>query len=41
MTSILPPPERKRFKSQEDYKKAYNKWKKMFDYAIKNVYLDE
>ena len=36
MTTILPPPDRKNFKSEQEYKKAYKEWKKMFDSAIKD-----
>ena len=36
MTTILPPPERKDFKSEEEYKKAFKEWNKMFDSIIKN-----
>ena len=36
MTTILPPPDRKDFKSEKAYKEFNNKWKKMFDSAIKN-----
>ena len=35
MITILPPPDRKNFKSNKDFKKAYSKWKKMFDSAMK------
>ena len=41
MTTILPPPNRKDFKSEKEFKEAYKEWKKMFDYAMKNVDLDE
>lgn len=41
MTTILPPPNRKDFKSEKEFKKAYNEWKKMFDYAMKDVDLNE
>ena len=37
MTTILPPPNRKDFKSEKEFKKAYNKWKKMFDSAMKDI----
>ncbi len=36
MTTILPPPNRKNFKSEKEFKEAYNEWKKMFDSAMKN-----
>lgn len=36
MTTILPPPNRKNFKSEKEFKKAYNEWKKMFESAMKN-----
>ena len=36
MTTILSPPNRKDFKSEKAYKESYNKWKKMFDSAIKS-----
>ena len=36
MTTILPPPNRKNFKSEKEYKKAYKEWNKMFDSVIKN-----
>ena len=36
MTTILPPPNRKNFKSETEFKKAYNEWKKMFDSAVKS-----
>ena len=41
MTTILPPPDRKDFKSENEFKVAYKEWKKIFDYAIKNFDLDE
>ena len=31
MTTILPPPDRKNFKSEKEYKEAYNQWEKNFD----------
>ena len=37
MTTILPPPDRKDFKSKQEYNKAYKEWKKMFDSALKNT----
>jgi hypothetical protein len=36
MTTISPPPNRKNFKSEKEFKVAYNEWKKMFDSAMKN-----
>ena len=36
MTTILPPPDRKNFKSEKEYKKAYKEWNKMFDSIMKN-----
>ena len=37
MTTILPPPDRKNFKSEKEFKEACNEWKKMFDSAMKNT----
>ena len=37
MTTIRPLPDRKNFKSEQEYKKAYEEWKKMFDSAMKNT----
>lgn len=36
MTTILPPPDKKNFKSEKEYKKAYKEWNKMFDSIMKN-----
>ena len=36
MTTILPPPDRKNFKSEKEFKEAYNRWKKIFDCVMKN-----
>ena len=36
MTTILPPLNRKNFKSEKEFKVTYNEWKKMFDSAMKN-----
>ena len=36
MTTILPSPNRKNFKSEKEFKEAYNRWKKMFDSVMKN-----
>ena len=36
MTTILPPPNRKNFKSEKEFQEAYIEWKKMFDSVIKN-----
>ncbi len=41
MTTILPPPDRKNFKSEQEYKKAYREWKKMFDSALKDTNYNE
>ena len=38
MTTILPLPNRKNFKSEKEFKEAYNRWKKMFDLAMKYSY---
>ena len=37
MTTILSPPNRKNIKSEQEYKKAYTEWKKIFDSAMKNT----
>ena len=37
MTTILSPPDIKNFKSQQENKKAYKEWKKMFGSAMKNI----
>jgi len=37
MTTILHPPDRKKFKSEKEYKKAYQDWKYTFDKAMKNI----
>ena len=41
MTTILPPPNRKDFKSEKAYKEASNKWKRMFDLAMKDTNYNE
>ena len=41
MTTILPPPNRKDFKSEKEFKVAYNKWNKMFDSAMKDTNYNE
>ena len=38
MTTISPPPNRKNFKSEKEFKEACSQWKKMFDSAIKDSY---
>ena len=35
--NYTPPPDRKNFKSEQEYNKAYKEWKKMFDSAMKNT----
>ena len=37
MTTILPPPNRKDFKSEKAYKEAYYNWKKIFDSVMNNI----
>ena len=41
MTTILPPPDRKNFKSEKEYKKAYKEWNKMFDSVMKDTNYNE
>ena len=41
MTTILPPPNRKNFESEQEYNKAYKEWKKMFDSAMKDTNYNE
>ena len=37
MTTILLPTNRKDFECKKEFKEAYNRWKKMFDSAMKNI----
>ena len=41
MTTVLSPTDRKDFKFENEFEDAYEEWKKMFDYAMKDVDLDE
>jgi len=41
MTTILPLPNRKNFESEQEYKKAYREWEKMFDSAMKDTNYNE
>tara|TARA_A200000113_G_scaffold127340_1_gene114612 strand:+ start:357 stop:479 length:123 start_codon:yes stop_codon:yes gene_type:complete len=36
MTTILPPPNRKDFNSEKEYKDSYKKWEKEFSKFMKN-----
>jgi len=40
MVSILPPPERKDYKTQKEYKNALKEWEKMFKRAKKHMFDD-
>ena len=33
--SLAPPPERKNFKTDKEFKKAYKDWEKAFNYAMR------
>ena len=35
MPTILPPPDKKNFKSEKEFKEAYKKWKYSFNKAMK------
>ena len=37
MTTMLPPPDKKNFKSEQEHNKAYKEWKKMFNSVMKNT----
>ena len=37
MTTILPPPNKKNFESEQEYNKAYKEWNKMFDSVMNNT----
>ena len=41
MTTILPPPDRKNFKSEQEYNKAYKLWNKMFDSVMEDINYNE
>ena len=40
MVSVSPPPERKDYKTQKEYKNALKEWEKMFKRAKKHMFDD-